>query len=536
MPITTVRDLYLHFLSNKSQVLIQAADGGCKRLTRDSFSRIALGLAKSIQDKGVTKGDIIATCAYNSVESLAVDCALFMLGAIVVPLHENLSAQQTTEILDDCNPKYIITTRQKAEILNTRNTVAIPDLIEHADSRISHQYPQAVVNESDLALIIYTSGTTGSSKGVMLTHKNIMSNVTACAEVLPINDRDTFFSFLPFSHAFERIVDFIALYKGATLAYPSSLDNVRAEIKTIRPTVTAAVPRFFEKAYENISAAISSSSRLVRSTFNKTLAGERLNPAERLIFRLIRRRILGEFGGRIRFFVSGGAALSPELQTKLHALGFSIIQGYGLTEASPVVSVNRLEENRIGSVGKALPGVEVKLSPDNELLVKGDNVMAGYFNKTSETREVLEDGWLRTGDIASIDKDGFITIVGRKKELFKTSTGKYVAPAPIEAKLRNLPGVTEAVLIGDGKKFVSAIIITETGRVSEAELEATVSAINATLSSSEQIKKYKILHDTVPQALYTPTMKLKRRLFEERYKTLIEEIYNTRMPPAGRQA
>lgn len=525
MPISTVRDLYLHCLSNKSQVLIQAVGNGRRRLSNDEFSTIALGLCRSIQDKGVTKGDIVATCAYNSVEALAIDCALFLLGATVVPIHENLSSQQISEIIGDCNPKYLISTRQKAKTMTIRNTITIQDLMEFSGSRATRSHPQPIVNQRDLALIIYTSGTTGSSKGVMLTHKNIMSNVTACAQVLPINSGDTFFSFLPFSHAFERIVDFIALYKGAAIAYPSSLENVRAEMKAIRPTVTAAVPRFFEKAYENISATISASYPVVKNVFGKAVSGERLGYLGRLMLGIMRKRILNEFGGRIRFFVSGGAALSPELHLKLRTLGLQIIQGYGLTEASPVVAVNRIDNNRIGTVGQPIPGVEVKLATDNELLVKGDNVMAGYLNKTSETRGVLDDGWLHTGDISSIDKDGFITIVDRKKELFKTSTGKYVAPAPIEMKLKSIRGVSEAVLIGDGKKFVSAVIIAEAGRLSETEVEATVKAINTALSSSEQIKKYKILNDTIPAALYTPTMKLKRRLFESHYKNIIEEIY-----------
>jgi long-chain acyl-CoA synthetase len=423
---------------------------------------------------------------------------------------------------------------------------------------------RAQVATGDLASILYTSGTTGDPKGVMLTHGNFASNVDATLRIIPFSDTDVTLSFLPLTHVFERMVEFAYLSAGATIAYAESIDAVPQNLLEIHPTVMASVPRLFEKVHARILDNVAASSPVRRLIFGlalkvgraKTramLAGRsapllaaRLHPlTDHLVFSKVRDRL----GGRLRFLISGGAPLSPEIAEFFFAAGIRILEGYGLTETSPVIAVNTLERTRIGTVGPVVPGVEVKIAEDGEILVRGPNVMKGYYRNEEATREAIKDGWFHTGDIGLIDADGFLKITDRKKEILKTSGGKMVAPQPIENLLKSDRFISQAVLVGDRRRFISALIVPDRAWIeSYAKLKqisyATVDdliknprvvdlvrrrieAKMTGLPSYETVKKFCLLPKELTQETgeLTPTLKFKRRVIEQRYAELIESMY-----------
>ncbi|MBI4244130.1 MAG: AMP-binding protein, partial [Planctomycetes bacterium] len=513
--INTIRDLYLAYLNDKRPLsVIQIyTENNIVTYNKSDLISLVSSVISYLDNKGVSEKDHVAVCMYNSFELLAIDCACFLKGVVVVPIHSNLSPSQISFILKDSDSKFFITDLP-ADTVAELNVIVLSkkEIISNWKEDVPLQTIDRRVITGDLALIMYTSGTTGVSKGVMLTHENIISNVIASSKALAISHEDLLFSFLPFSHIFERIVDYIAILDSATIAYPESVHTVQRDLKIVKPTVVAAVPRFFEKISENIYVKLSPLPLIIKRSFDKLINSERLNVFESILNKFIVRRVRKELGGRIKFFVSGGAALSAHLQNFFWKIGILILQGYGLTEASPVVSVNRIEKFKFGTCGPPIEGVEVKTADDGELLVRGPNVMKGYYKRPEDTSQIIIDGWLYTGDIVSIDQDGFISIVDRKKDLFKTSTGKYVAPTPLESQLKNFPGIREAVIIGNNRKFVSALLFTDRD-LSELHdhIDAGINELNSSLSLSEQIKKYKIMREEVPATLYTPTLKLKRR-------------------------
>ena len=420
------------------------------------------------------------------------------------------------------------------------------------------------IQPDDLATIIYTSGTTGVPKGAMLSHYNLVNNIETLHSLVDFNGGDRALSFLPLSHVLERMCTYAWLYVGACIAYAESVDTVADNLMEARPTIMVSVPRFFDKFYAAVIDSVLASPNLQRRIFfwalqiGRKYAQLKLNHSHlpawlklryQLASKLVFSKIVERTGGRIRFFVSGGAPLSREIAEFFYALGIMIIEGYGLTETSPVISLNTLTDFKFGTVGKILPGEEVKFAPDGEILVRGPNVMKGYFNKEAETKEAFEDGWFKTGDVGYLDQDGFLVITDRKKDIIVTSGGKNVAPQPIENALAASPYIANAVVVGDRRKFVSALIVPDFEKLKKyaAENDITFSSdkelvekpeiyeffmketnrLTPHLASYEKIKKIIIIDRDfeIEAGEMTPTLKVRRKVVEEKYKPLIDRLY-----------
>jgi long-chain acyl-CoA synthetase len=414
-----------------------------------------------------------------------------------------------------------------------------------------------------VATVIYTSGTTGTPKGVMLTHRNIMSNIYAVLERIPVGATDSVLSFLPLSHVFERMAGFYTmLYAGARITYAAGIESVSDDLKAISPTVLITVPRFLEKVRDAIHESVSAAPAMRRHLIEWALrAGrQRLERretgrmdggsfSERIADRMILSRIRAELGGRLRFFISGGAPLPIEVNRFFHTLDLPVLEGYGLTETSPVLCVNTPAEWRIGSVGRPVPGVEVKIAPDGEILARGPNIMKGYLGREDETSQALKNGWFHTGDIGSIDPDGYLYITDRKKDIIVLSTGKNVSPQPIENRLRRSAYIREVVLIGIGRKFVTALIAPDlerlraTGHIAAADLPKASDLItdprirsiindeirdrSGRLAPFERIQDFLLVgrEFRIRDGILTPTLKVRRRRLEEIYRESIDGMY-----------
>jgi long-chain acyl-CoA synthetase len=421
-----------------------------------------------------------------------------------------------------------------------------------------------VVKENDLCTIIYTSGTTGEPKGVMLTHKNILSNVSSALDNYPIDDKDIFLSFLPLCHIFERMGGYYSGFSaGSQIYFAESIESVAQNMLEAHPTLMTSVPRLFERIYSKIIKNVESQPEKKQKIFywaieiGKEYAKAKkagripitLSIKHKLADKLVFTKLREKTGGKLRFFISGGAALSRHLGEFFEAVGLLIVEGYGLTESSPCITANRVDDYKFGTVGKALPGVEVKIASDGEILAKGPNIMPGYFKNKKETDEVLHDGWLHTGDIGVFDAEGFLMITDRKKHLFKTSTGKYIAPTPIENLFLSSKYIDQFVLIGDRRMFLSALIVPDFEAIKEYadshkikydNIEDLLSMKEITdlfdkdmaqfqkkLANFERIRKFKLLSKpfSIESGEITPSMKVKRKFVEDEYAQLIEDMY-----------
>ncbi|HMB28209.1 MAG TPA: long-chain fatty acid--CoA ligase, partial [Blastocatellia bacterium] len=562
-------------------------------------------LALSLHRLGVRAGDRLALLAESCPEWSVTDYAILANGAINVPIYPTQSVDQVGYILRNSGARilFISNAKQLRRIqpaLDALKSKERPRLImfeapkegkegkegkkdgavtiladlEKAGGEERSAHPQlyeqlsAQSQPDDLATIIYTSGTTGEPKGVMLTHRNMVSNALSSGEVFDLRPDDSALSFLPLSHVFERTVLYIYMSFGVQINFARGVETVAEDIKEVRPTVVTAVPRLFEKIYATINKRAAEQSPMKQKIFHRAVEvgrevaalrdkGERvpirlaleLKALDRLVFTKWRAAI----GGRLRFFVSGGAALPPELAYIFAGAGIMILQGYGLTETSPVVSFNRPEANRIGTIGQAIPGVKVRAAEDGELLVQGDNVMQGYYQMAEETERVLRrrpDGvWFHTGDIGTIDADGYIRITDRKKDLIKTSLGKYIAPQPIENLIRAIPMVEQAIVIGNARKFPSVLIVPSFDALRsyakslgvEAKDNAglarhpriveyfkkKVDEVTRDLSPHEKIKKVALLDQefSVESGELTPTLKVRRKFVEDKHRAVIDALY-----------
>jgi long-chain acyl-CoA synthetase len=559
------------------------------RQLADAVRDLSLGLAAL----GLTAGDRVALLSESRPEWLIADFAILAAGAITTPVYPTLPVEDVAFILADSGATIAVvsTADQLAKVLAAvpsapalqqivimdgpgASTGRLPvftlaDVSSRGHQRIvdgwgiAREFQDAVrrVRPEDLATIIYTSGTTGNPRGVMLTHGNLTSNLTGVLQVLALSEQDAALSFLPLSHAFERMVAYVYLTTGVSMYFAESIDTVARDLESVRPTVMTGVPRVFEKLHARILERGRSGAPLRRRLFEWAVGVARERGrwgssgaplparlrlasavADRLVFSKIRRRL----GGRLRFAVSGSAPLRVDLAEFFHGVGLPLLEGYGLTETSPVISVAPLDAPRFGTVGPPLPNVEVSIAQDGEILMRGPNLMRGYYNRPEETAAVVRDGWLHTGDIGSLDEHGYLRITDRKKELLVTSGGKKIAPQPIEARLRAHALIAEAVLIGDRRHFAAAILLPDLPALAaalgadaeraRARLEdphvrglfqQAVDAVNADLAQFERVKKFALLATefTVAAGELTPTMKVKRRIVEERYRDVIERLY-----------
>lgn len=560
-----------------------------RAISHDEVERRVRHLALALGVLGVDRGDRVAIVSENRPEWAISDYAALCHGALLVPIYQTLLPNQIAYILQDSGARllFVSTREQLDKVLAVWDTVpslehvivfddvateregvltleAALELGEAAESRgAAEGFRERALEAApdDVATVLYTSGTTGQPKGVMLTHQNIFSNVQAVYRVLDFSKADTSLSFLPLSHILQRMVDFALFGRGVSIAYVSSLDQVAAAMSEVRPTVVVSTPRVCEKLYSRILSATGVKRRLVLWSrrvalewADRVLAGERpslgLRLRHRVADRLVFSKVRAAIGGRLRFFVSGAAPLAPELARFFFGAGVTILEGYGLTETSPVTNVNRPDSIRIGTVGPPVPGTEIAIADDGEILVRGPQVMKGYFNLPEATAEAIDsDGWFRTGDIGELDADGYLKITDRKKDLLVTAGGKNIAPQPLENEIKTSRYIAEAVMLGDRRPYPIVLVvpdfdaiagwaeakgITERDRVAlvrhpdvQAKLEREVERKVEPFARYEKPKKVAVLERefSIEGGELTPTMKVRRRVVEERYAAVIEALY-----------
>lgn len=522
--------------------------GAWQPVSSDAFAAQVRACAAALASSGIGRGDRVALLSYNRLEWAVVDYACQLLGAPDVPIYTTLPADACAHILKDsgCKAAFVENAVQAGKIGGDVPLVVsfdpAPDTVPFGEFlKRGGPAEHAPPGPDDVATLIYTSGTTGVPKGVMLTHRNIVSNLLAAAEVFRLSPEDRALSFLPLSHSFERILDYAAFWLGASIAHAESVERAQTNLRDTRPTFMAAVPRFFEKVRDRIQETATSMPPFRRRIFDwaRNVGAKEAESRRQgrkpplgirwrawLARRLVFRKIAANVGGRVRFFVSGGAALSRDAADYLWSLGFTVLEGYGLTETSPVLCVNPEGRVKPGTVGPPFPGVELRIAPDGEILARGPNIMKGYHNRPEETAEILKDGWLSTGDLGELDEDGYLRITGRKKELLKTAGGKYIAPQPIEGRLKTDPHILNAVIVGDGRKFPAALIVPAPGTTRE-QIQAAVDKTNRTLPSFERIKRFTLLDRdfTVEAGELTPTLKTRRHVVTRKHAAAIDALY-----------
>ena len=511
--------------------------------------------------KIISKGDKCILLSENRPEWLISDIAIMNAGGITVPLFTTYSENDYKYIINDCKPKVcIVSNIEQLKKINNHikdetilisidqfdeNIVCFNNIFEKIFtdydnvSQIKNLYNKNI-KRNDLACIIYTSGTTGNPKGVMLSHGGILSNCDGAREILDSlvkDDPPVFLTWLPLSHSYEHTVQYVQISLGAKVFYAESLEKLLPNISVAKPTIMTAVPRFYQNLYNKISLNFSKQKgfkkKLIENTIffgTKTLNKERLNLKEKIINFLceilVRRKIKNQFGGKLRAFVSGGGALDQKIGEFLNSIGLPTLQGYGLTETSPVVSCNIPGKIKIDTVGPPFKTNEVKIAEDGEILVKGENVMLGYLNMKKETDDIIKNGWLHTGDIGEITKEGNLKITDRKKEIIVNLGGDNISPSKIENLLCLNEKIIQAFVYGDKKTYLVALIVTEREE-NKKEIELYLENLNKSLSLVEKVKKFKLIKEefTIENGMLTPTLKLKRKKILDKYKEDLEKLY-----------
>jgi long-chain acyl-CoA synthetase len=589
MSIATLNDIFFVAVErNLDRMLLYREGGKWRPVSSREFGEGVARTARALHAWGIQPGDRIALLSENRPEWPMADMASLLLGAVTVPLYTTLTADQTAFVLKDagCRMIFLSSDQQLHKILSILpqtqiEKIVVMDAVEFTGdlapfasqcvkmSQITLQGPGDLgfeiesrarrISPDDLATIVYTSGTTGTSKGAMLSHGNIASNISCSLQGFNMRPGLISISFLPLCHITARHVDFAMIYHGVTLAYCPFLQDLPANLLEVKPSIFVSVPRVYEKIYAQ--AELKAKGQPKRAIFDWALSVGRSHKPEilagqtptsrswKLANRLVFSKIREGMGGKVETFISGGAPLGRELAEWYAAAGIRIHEGYGLTETSPVIAVNTPINHRIGTVGKTLPNLEVRIAEDGEILVKGPSVFKGYWKRPEETKVALENGWFKTGDIGNIDDDGYLSVTDRKKDLIKTSGGKFIAPQPVENSLKLNPLVGVAAILGDKRKFAAVIIspnfasLEEWARENEiafasreelvgspkvqALYEGIVEGINQNLARFEKLKRVLLVPDefTPDNGVLTPTMKLKRRVIEERYRKQIDELY-----------
>lgn len=573
-------------------VMKNKVDGKYIDISYGELTNNVEGFAAGLASLGVKREDNVAIISENRPEWVYADLAILGLGAVDVPLYPILTADTIEFILnnsesigiivsnkfqlnkvmkvrDKCKSlKFIIVFNemetQDKNVFTYNQIVAMGD--EYKKEHPNHLW-EAInnVHEDDLATIIYTSGTTGEPKGVMLTHKNICSNVKGAHESYNIGETDSFLSFLPLCHIFERMAGYYtAISGGSMIAYAEGIEKIAQNLLEIKPTLMTAVPRLFERMYSKIHKNVEKQPEKKQKIFNWAVGVGReymaavkasesipitLSVKKKLADKLVLTKLKNITGGNLRFIISGGAALARELGEFFDSIGIKILEGYGLTESSPVIAANREFNYKFGTVGNLFPGVEVKIAKDGEILAYGPNIMRGYYKNKKETDATIKDGWLHTGDIGVFDAQGFLLITDRKKHLFKTTGGKYVAPAPIENMFLASKYIEQFVLIGDRRMFLSALIVPDFEALKEYAdanrieyknekdlvqlkqinelLDRELGVFQKNLANFERVRKFTLLEKpfTIEDGELTPKLSVKRKVIEERYGHLIEDMY-----------
>ena len=508
--------------------------------------------------KNLSKGDRCILLSENRPEWLISDIAIMNAGGVTVPLFTTYSEKDYEYIINDCNPKICIVSNNtqlkkidkfisdNIKVLSIENIDKQIDSIENIferfskDKTLDHYNFNQNIERKDLACIIYTSGTTGNPKGVMLSHGGILSNCEGAQEILNSLVKDSepvFLTWLPLSHSYEHAVQFVQITLGAKIYYAESLEKLLSNMSVAKPTIMTAVPRFYQNLYSKISINFSKQTGLKKKLISSTiLLGIKKLNNENMSFRekilnylcekLVRQKIKNQFGGNLKAFVSGGGALDQKIGEFLNSIGLPTLQGYGLTEASPVVSCNIPEKIKIDTVGPPFKTNEVKIAQDGEILVKGENVMLGYWNMKKETDDILKNGWLHTGDIGEITKEGNLKITDRKKEIIVNSGGDNISPSKIENLLCLDDKIKQSFIYGDKKTYLVALIVSDSEK-NKKEIELYIDDLNKNLSLVERVKKIKLINEefTIENGMLTPTLKLKRKKILEKYKEDLEKLY-----------
>ena len=529
--------------------------------TSSSIYNLAFAIKKNIID-----GDRCLLVSENRPEWLISDIAIMLAGGITVPAYTTYTEKDYKYLVEDCEPSVIIVSNKMMHwklknIIDSKSFIKkvitfdeIPK-VDYKDKYLNfnHISKKKLKDEDKIknlklkrnspACIIYTSGTGGNPKGVILSHGGILNNLEGACEILkPLttNKRPIFLTWLPLSHSYEHTVQFAQIIVGAKVFYAEKIEKLLDNISEAKPTIMTAVPRFYQNLYNkinmNMKKAKGIKAKLIKTTIDlgkKKLLKKKMTFLEKLmnflVDQLVRKKIKKQFGGNLKAFVSGGGALDKEIGQFLNAIGLPTLQGYGLTETSPVVSCNPIHNIRVETVGPPFTGNKVKIAKDGEILIKGENVMLGYWNNKEETEKVLKDGWLHTGDIGEIDpKDGYLKITDRKKDIIVSAGGDNISPAKIENQLSNSSEIEQAMVYGDGKNYLVALIVpTKEFSKEKEKIRELVNKINNNLILVEKIKKFHLLETsfTIENGLLTPTMKVKRIKVIEKYKNILENFY-----------
>ena len=548
------QSIFLEWLNPKNKVKFTWGD------TSSNIYKMAAKIKENIKD-----GDRCLLISENRPEWLITDIAIMLANGITVPAYTTYTEKDYKYLIEDCEPSIIIASNnimhdKLKNIINEKsfikkvitfdniNNIGDENKYLNFSSIIKKQLKEVDkienlnLKRNSPACIIYTSGTGGNPKGVILSHGGILSNLEGACEILKplIDKRPIFLTWLPLSHSYEHTVQFAQIAVGAKVFYAEKIEKLLDNISEAKPTIMTAVPRFYQNLYNkiniNIKKAKGFKAKLIQLTIDlgkKELLNQKMNFLEKIINSivslLVRKKIKKQFGGNLKAFVSGGGALDKEIGQFLNAIGLPTLQGYGLTEASPVVSCNPIHKIRVDTVGPPFKGNIVKIAGDGEILIKGENVMLGYWNKKEETEKVLKDGWLYTGDIGEIDQeDGYLKITDRKKDIIVSAGGDNISPAKIENQLSNFFEIEQAMVYGEGKNYLVALIVPSKEFIKEKEkISEIISKTNNNLALVEKIKKFHLIEEgfTIENGLLTPTMKVKRNKVITKYKNILESFY-----------
>jgi long-chain acyl-CoA synthetase len=589
--VETISQLFFNTIKSypRKDLMLYKKEGRYVPISTEEFGNKVKYFSLGLKELGLNPEDKVVIISETRPEWVMTDIATLCAGGITVPIYPTLVPEQIKYIVDNSDAKIVVysDSEQGSKVAEIRGALSkvthyitfestapegvltFAQTLErgkkiHEESPDLFDKAASLATPDKVASILYTSGTTGLPKGVMLTHNNFVSNVKAVNDVIEFSSKDTVLSWLPLSHSLERMATYSYLFNGCSIAYAENMLSVGQNMPEVRPTIVVGVPRLFEKVYAAVMDNVLASSPLKKKIFfwsikvgrefgQKTLRGDPvprfLEFKRKIAHKLVFSKIIEKTGGRIRFFISGAAPLSKDIAELFYAMGLIVLEGYGLTETSPAISINTLEKIKFGSVGPSLPEVEVKIAQDGEILARGPNIMKGYYKLEEETREAIKDGWFYTGDIGYVDEDGFIVITDRKKDIIVTAGGKNVAPQPIENVLKTNTYVADVLVIGDKRKFMSALVVPNFEKLEEYAkfnnisykdrqaliqidaivkfLEAEVDRATPNLASYEKIKKIALLDRefTIAEGEITPTFKIKRNVVEKKYKDLIDALY-----------
>jgi len=593
MSVQTLSEIFFQVVDRNSDcVSMERQSGKWVPVSSRELYRAVLGTARKLQDWGIRKGDRISILSENRLEWAVTDFATMLLGAVVVPIYPTLTSEQIGWLLRDAGVRvlFLSTTDQLKKFCEVQSQTAVEKVVIMDDAPDTNAIPMRSLMEAaapgrdsafdaaaralkpdDIATIIYTSGTTGQQKGAILTHGNLAANISVSMDGYPVvAGEETYISFLPLSHVTARHADYAMYYRGIKIAYLGDLTKLLETLQEIRPTIFVGIPRVYEKVRHNVehqtATGIKNSifkwgMKVGRTNRETILVGETPGSLSwKVCNKLLYSKVKQALGGRVKYFVSGGAPLGRELAEWYADIGIRIHEGYGLTETSPIIALNNPTQHRIGSVGQLLSNVEVRIADDGEILVRGPSVFKGYWNRPEETARAFEGDWFKTGDIGNLDAEGYLSITDRKKDLIKTSGGKFIAPQPIESALKNHELISEAAVLGDRRKFAAALIRPDFDLLQAwaqtngiefrdrdeliqnpkviALYENLLNEVNSKLAQFEKMKKFILIPDdfTIANGFLTPTMKLRRRAIEERYKQEIEALYTDMGAPVRANA